>query len=103
MGPILGTVLLLASTANTAAQGALLLAVFSLGLAIPFLLIALGIGQASTAILRLSRYLPIVSVIGGLFLVFLGILLVTDNTRLLVSYGFKLLKFINYDRILDYL
>ncbi|MCH7882848.1 sulfite exporter TauE/SafE family protein [Patescibacteria group bacterium] len=103
VGPILGAILLLASTSATASQGAFLLSIFSLGLAIPFLAIALGIGWASRHLAGLSRYLNVVSVIGGIFLILLGILLVTDNMALLVSYGFKIFRFIEYERLLDYL
>lgn len=103
VGPILGSILLLASTSTTALQGALMLTVFSAGLAIPFLLIALGIGSASRYIQNISKYLNVVSIIGGIFLIFLGILLVTGNIGLLISEGYRLFQFINYDRLLDYL
>lgn len=103
VGPILGSILLLASTSTTALQGALLLTVFSAGLAIPFLLIALGIGSASERIEKFSKYIKVASFIGGIFLVLLGILLLTNNISLLISYGFRFLEFINYDAILDYL
>lgn len=103
VGPILGSVLLLASTSTTALQGGLMLTVFSAGLAIPFLLIAIGIGSASRYIQNISRYLNIVSVIGGVFLIFLGVLLLTGNIGLLISYGYEIFQFINYDRLLDFL
>lgn len=103
VGPILGSVLLLASTSTTALSGALMLAVFSAGLAVPFLLIAIGIGSASRYIKNISKYLNVVSVIGGIFLIFLGILLVSGNMGLLISYGYRIFRFINYDRLLDYL
>src|SRR3989338_1204499 len=103
VGPILGSILLLASTSATALQGGLLLTVFSLGLAVPFLAIALGIGKASLYIQNFTRYLGIVSFIGGVFLIFLGILLATGNVALLISWGYRLFDFINYDRLLDYL
>lgn len=100
VGPILGSILLLASTSSTIGQGAFLLGVFSLGLAIPFLLIAAGIGSVSGWLLKASRYLNIV---GGLFLIFLGILLATDNFSFWLSYAYQLFNFINYERILDFL
>jgi cytochrome c-type biogenesis protein len=103
VGPILGSILLLASTSATALQGGLLLTVFSAGLAIPFLIIAIGISSASQYIQNISRYLNVVSIIGGLFLVLLGLLLVTGNIGILVSYGYQLFRFIEYDRLLDYL
>lgn len=103
VGPILGSILLLASTTATALQGALMLSVFSLGLALPFLLIAVGIGHASQYIGKISRYLNVISAIGGIFLIFLGILLLTNKMVLLVSWGYWFFQFINYDRLLDYL
>ncbi|QQG45129.1 MAG: hypothetical protein HYW89_03985 [Candidatus Sungiibacteriota bacterium] len=103
VGPILGSILLLASTSTTAFQGSLLLAVFSAGLAVPFLLVALGIGSAAKFISKISKFLSVVSVIGGLLLIFLGILLLTGNMALLISWGYRLFQFINYERLLDYL
>lgn len=103
VGPILGSVLLLASTSSTALQGAVLLSVFSAGLAVPFLLLAAGIGSAAKFIGKISGFLNAVSVIGGIFLIFLGVLLLTGNMAFLISWGYRLFQFINYDRLLDYL
>lgn len=103
VGPILGSVLLLAGTSATAVQGGFLLAVFSLGLAIPFLIIALLFSRATRYIDSISKYLKWVSIIGGVFLILLGALLVTDNFGLTIQYGYELLDFINYDRLLDFL
>ena len=103
VGPILGSILLLASTSATAIEGGVMLTVFSAGLAIPFLLIAIGIGSASRYLAHISRYLNVVSIIGGIFLIFLGILLLTGNISLFISWGYRLFQFINYDRLLDYL
>lgn len=103
VGPILGSILLLAGTSATAGQGALLLSVFSLGLAVPFLIIAAGIGSAARCIERFSGSLRIISVIGGLFLVGLGILLLTNNMALLISYGYRIFRFLEYERLLNYL
>ena len=103
VGPILGSILLLASTSTTAFQGGFLLFIFSMGLAVPFLLIATGFGALSTKVTKIGKYLRWVEIIGGVFLVALGILLLTNNFSLLVSYGFQLFQFINYDVLLDYL
>lgn len=103
VGPILGSILLLAGTSTTALQGGLLLAVFSLGLAVPFLAIALGFSRATAFIGAATKYLKWVSVVGGVFLILLGGLLVTDNFGLTIQYGYQLLEFINYDGLLDYL
>lgn len=103
VGPILGSVLLLAGSSATAGQGAFLLTIFSLGLAIPFLLLAIGIGSAQQRIQNFSKYLNYISVIGGIFLVGLGILLFTNKISLLISWGFQFLSIFNYDAILKFL
>jgi len=103
VGPILGSILLLAGTSGTALQGGIMLAVFSIGLAIPFILTALIFSKATTYIEKISKYLKWVSIIGGIFLILLGILLATDNFGLTIQYGYELFDFINYDRLLDYL
>jgi len=103
VGPILGSILLLASSSATAFSGAVMLAVFSLGLAVPFMLVTLLFSQATKLIEKTTKYLKIVSVIGGVFLVGIGILLVTDNFELTVQYGYQIFDFFNYDALLDYL
>lgn len=103
VGPILGSILLLASTSTTALQGGFLLFVFSMGLAVPFLIIAAGFGALSTKVAKITKYLRWVEIIGGVFLVALGILLITNNFTLLISYGFQLFQFINYEGLYDYL
>jgi len=103
VGPILGSILLLAGTSGTALQGGWLLLVFSLGLAIPFLTLALIFSRATGYIEKLSKYLKIVSIVGGVFLIALGLLLITDNFGLVIQYGYKILEPIEYDRLLDYL
>lgn len=103
VGPVLGSILTLATTSATALQGAFLLSVFSLGFALPFLAIAAGFGSASAYIAKFGKYLNIISIIGGLFLIFLGILLVTNKLSIWVAYFYRLFDFINYDRLLDYL
>ena len=103
VGTILGSILTLAAASTTAFQGAFLLGVFSLGLAVPFLVIAAGFGSASAHIAKLGKFLNIISIIGGLFLIFLGILLLTNKLGIWIAYFYQWLNFINYDSLLDYL
>ncbi|OHA09699.1 MAG: hypothetical protein A3H69_05955 [Candidatus Sungbacteria bacterium RIFCSPLOWO2_02_FULL_47_9] len=103
VGPVLGAVLTLAAASATVYRGAFLLFIFTLGLAIPFLLIALAIGSSTEIIRKLSKYLNALSVLGGVLLVFLGILLLTNNLGVWVSYFFRVFKFLHYGRLLDYL
>jgi cytochrome c-type biogenesis protein len=103
VGPILGSILLLASSNATVLQGAFLLFIFSLGLAIPFLALALGIGHAQQYVKAITKYMPAISFIGGLFILALGILLLTDSMSIWLSASYKFLSFINYDAILNLL
>ena len=72
IGPILATVLALAAASDTIARGVLLLAVYSAGLAIPFLLTALGIGQFMTFYKNFRKYLHAVELFSGALLLFVG-------------------------------
>src|SRR6266446_2389233 len=72
IGPILATVLALAAASDTIARGVLLLAVYSAGLAIPFLLTALGIGQFLKFYQRFRKYLRAVELGSGILLLFVG-------------------------------
>jgi cytochrome c-type biogenesis protein len=103
VGPVLGSILLLTTTSATALEGGFLLLIFSLGLAVPFLLVAGAISQASDYINKFSGVLRVISVVGGLFLVLIGLLLATGNFGLLIQYGYKIFDFINYDAILNFL
>lgn len=103
VGPILATILTFAASSATVGTGALLLIVFSAGLAIPFLLVALAIGWASKYLVKAGKYLNWVSIVGGLFLILLGVFMVTDNFALWISVMFRAFDFINYEVLLEYL
>src|SRR3984893_14104582 len=72
IGPILTTVLAIAAASDTIARGVLLLAVYSAGLAIPFLLTAVGIGRVMTFYKNFRKYLHAVEVFSGALLLFIG-------------------------------
>jgi cytochrome c-type biogenesis protein len=103
IGPILGTILLVASTEGLAMQGAVLLGVFSLGLGIPFLLTAALIQSAAGAFSHLAGFLRGVSLFGGLFLILIGALMLFGKADLLVVWGYSLFNFAGYERLLEYL
>ena len=107
VGPILGAILALSATLSGALEGALLLSVFSLGLAVPFLIIALAMGSAAQYIEKWAKYLKVISVVGGLFLIFLGVLLLLGKLSLLIGWGFQFMEFIGLgafeERLLEYL
>ena len=102
IGPVLGTVLLFASTSSTAVQGALLLGVFSLGLGVPFLLTALMLERAQNAFQRWGKFANTLSIVGGLILIGLGVLMLTGNMGLLLVWGFELFDPF-YDQLLKYM
>lgn len=85
VGPILAAILLMASETATVGQGALLLAVYSLGLGIPFLATALALGSANRFLKRLNRYHRVIELVSGLFLVVMGILLFTNTMQRLAG------------------
>jgi cytochrome c-type biogenesis protein len=72
IGPILATVLALAAASETIFRGVLLLAAYSAGLAIPFLLTAVGIGQFLKFYQRFRKHLHAVEVFSGALLLFDG-------------------------------
>lgn len=72
IGPILATVLALAAASDTIARGVLLLAVYSAGLAIPFLLTALGIGLFLKFYQNFRKHLHAVELFSGALLLFVG-------------------------------
>jgi len=102
IGPILGTVLLFASTSATALQGALLLGVFSLGLGLPFIATALLLNKAGTLIGRYSRFVNALSVVGGIILLALGTLMLFGDMGLLIQWGFGVFDGF-YNKLLQYM
>ncbi len=83
VGPILGGILSLASNSQTAWQGAYLLAVYSLGLGVPFIATGLALGAAVPVIRWFSRHSNIIMPLSGLLLIAVGILMLTDTLVLL--------------------
>ncbi len=85
IGPILTTVLALAANSDTIWRGVLLLAVYSAGLAIPFLLAALGIVQFLKFYQRFRKYLHAVELGSGILLLFVGGLVFLNKLTWLVQ------------------
>ena len=73
IGPILAGILVLAGSQNTVLKGILLLAVYSLGLAVPFLLTSLGVNRFLAFYARFRRHLHTVEVVSGALLIVFGI------------------------------
>ena len=83
VGPTLGAILTAASVKGTVGQGALLLACYSAGLAVPFMLTAVAFNRATAASRWLRDRWTIVTAVSGIVLIAMGVLLLTgDLTRL---------------------
>jgi len=83
IGPILASVLAMAATSETVSRGVFMLAVYSAGLAIPFLLTALGINQFLGFYQRFRRHLHAVEVGSGVLLLAVGCLIFVNRLTLL--------------------
>jgi cytochrome c-type biogenesis protein len=83
VGPILAGILVLAANKETVFQATGLLGVYSIGLAIPFLLTALAISQFLQLLNKFKRHLHKVEVTAGVLLIGIGLLIVTNNFTLL--------------------
>ena len=86
VGPILGAILALAGTSGEVGRGTLLLTTYAAGLALPFFLSALAINSFFQFSQRLRRYIQAIHVMGGILLIIVGILLLTDYMTFLNTY-----------------
>jgi cytochrome c-type biogenesis protein len=86
IGPVLGAVLGIAASSANVGRGAILLSAYSAGMAIPFLLAALGIGRLSEILQRHTKAIRILSIITGVILVIVGIMLLTGTMYLLAGF-----------------
>jgi cytochrome c-type biogenesis protein len=79
IGPVLAAILAVAGTEARAGQGALLLALYSLGLGLPFIIAGTYFSYVATSLKQIRRILPFFSYIGGIVLAVMGILLLSDH------------------------
>ncbi len=86
IGPVLGAILTFAASQEQFWSGVSLLFVYSLGLAVPFLLSALALDGFLRVFARFRRFLPAVQVASGALLVVLGVLLLTGTFSALTTY-----------------
>jgi cytochrome c-type biogenesis protein len=86
IGPILAGILAVAATRNTVFQGMFLLAVYSAGLAIPFLLTGLGLSQFLKFYGRFRKHLQAVEVASGVLLIGIGVLMAFNKFTILSGY-----------------
>ena len=89
LGPVLGSILGLAASTRSLGQGVGLLSLYTLGLAVPFLLSALLWERLNLR--RLNKYAGTFEKVGGVILILLGLLMVTGRFALLSSWAFSVM------------
>jgi cytochrome c-type biogenesis protein len=87
VGPVLGAILTLALNGGSVSQGASLLSAYSAGLAIPFLIAALGVGWVSKTLRKYGKVMRYVEIAMGVILVIIGIMLFSGTFERLAQYG----------------
>ncbi|MDP2157698.1 MAG: cytochrome c biogenesis protein CcdA, partial [Nitrospirota bacterium] len=85
IGPILGSILLYASAKGSAVYGFKLLAVYSLGLAVPFFISSLMFNSFLSYSVKIRKYMKGIMLVSGLVLIAFGLLLLTNNVRQLTG------------------
>ena len=91
IGPILSGILLLAAHEHIG-QAAFLLFMYSMGLAVPFLITAAAITQSLGALNRIKRYLPVIEATSGAILVATGLVLVTGSFTRVAGFFYQYVK-----------
>jgi len=88
VGPVLGAILTLALNGGSVSQGASLLSAYSAGLAIPFLIAALGVGWVTTTLRKHGKVMRYVEIAMGVVLIIIGIMLFAGTFERLAQFGF---------------
>ncbi len=86
VGPILSTILLYASTARSLTKGIVLLAFYSMGLGLPFFFASLAFNSFLSAFEKIKRHMRAITIVSGLFMIIIGVLLLTDLFTTLNNY-----------------
>jgi cytochrome c-type biogenesis protein len=86
VGPVLGTILLYASTTDSMTNGVTLLTAYSLGLGLPFLVTSFGVDRFLLYFQHMRGYLRSVSLVSGAFLVLVGVLIYANSLSTITSF-----------------
>jgi cytochrome c-type biogenesis protein len=85
IGPLLGSILIIAGSQETVRHGIVLLAIYSAGLALPFIIISVFIHLLLMVIKKASRVLQYVNTAAGILLIIVGLILVTNKLYVLIG------------------
>ena len=94
IGPVLGSILMLASTEGSINKGILLLSFYSLGLAIPFVLSGYGVSKFLEFSKNFKKNIQKVSILGGIILLITGILIITNKLQVVGYFLLEALPFL---------
>ncbi|MEW6325313.1 MAG: cytochrome c biogenesis protein CcdA [Nitrospirota bacterium] len=86
VGPILGSILLYASTAGSVGAGVRLLIAYSIGLGLPLLIVALAFNSVLAHWTAFQRHMRTIMVVSGLFLIFVGALIFTNSFAVITAF-----------------
>jgi cytochrome c-type biogenesis protein len=101
LGPVLGTILVLATSHADVLYGGWLLLIYATGLALPFLVLAALYGHAVLYVGKLQTLLPIIGRIGALLIIGIGLLLVFGQFGSLNAYGLDIFAWFGIENLLD--
>jgi cytochrome c-type biogenesis protein len=87
IGATLGAILTLAFTQETSTQAMVLSGFYSLGLGLPFIVIGLGIERATKIVQKLTRYIRPIQIFNGVFLILIGIMILTNQIFLIAIWA----------------
>jgi cytochrome c-type biogenesis protein len=85
IGPLLGSILIIAGSQETVRQGIVLLAIYSAGLALPFIILSVFVHLLLMVIKKASRFLQYVNAAAGILLSIAGLILVTNKLYVLIG------------------
>lgn len=95
IGPILAAILAIASQQESVSQGVVLLAVYSAGLGVPFVLAGLSITVFYGPFNRIKKHLPKIEIFSGILLIIVGVLIMTNYLTIISAYLSQWFPFLN--------
>ena len=95
IGPVLGTILTIASQKESITEGIILLSSYSLGLGIPFIITAISINLFFSFFNKVKKHFHTIEVVGGILLIIVGVLIFTNYLSIVANYLQQALPFLN--------
>jgi cytochrome c-type biogenesis protein len=85
IGPVLAAILGLSASGGSAAYGVWMMFIYTVGMAIPFLVLAVFSDILLRHLRKLYRYTPVIKVVSGVILIVMGVLLMTNNLAIITA------------------